>query len=299
MNTLLWLTKRNIKLFFKDKGLFFTSLITPAILLVLYTAFLGNVFRDSFASAFSAYITPPTDWLDGLVSGEILSSILAVSCVTVAFCSNMLMVQDKVSGVRADFTVSPLKPSVLALSYYAANLASTLLVCYAAAGLCFVYSATAGGYMSAGDCLLVLLDVTLLVLFGNALSSVINFFLRSQGQISAVGTVVSSGYGFLCGAYMPISSFGSGLRTVISCLPGTYGTSLLRRHALRGVLAAVADGGVPSEVVTALEDTLDCHLSFFGHTVSGAAMYAVVIGTTALLLVGYVLLNRTAGKTAR
>ena len=35
------LIKRNIKLFFKDKGRFFTSLITPAILLVLYVTFLG------------------------------------------------------------------------------------------------------------------------------------------------------------------------------------------------------------------------------------------------------------------
>ena len=44
------LIKRNIKLFFKDKGMFFTSLITPAILLVLYVTFLGNVYRDSFTS---------------------------------------------------------------------------------------------------------------------------------------------------------------------------------------------------------------------------------------------------------
>ena len=29
------LTRRNIKLFFKDKGMFFSSLITPAVLLVL------------------------------------------------------------------------------------------------------------------------------------------------------------------------------------------------------------------------------------------------------------------------
>ena len=36
------LIKRNIKLFFKDKGMFFTSLITPAILLVLYVTFLGK-----------------------------------------------------------------------------------------------------------------------------------------------------------------------------------------------------------------------------------------------------------------
>ena len=44
------LTRRNIILFFKDKGMFFTSLITPAILLVLYATFLGNIYKDSFLS---------------------------------------------------------------------------------------------------------------------------------------------------------------------------------------------------------------------------------------------------------
>ena len=48
MNSLSFLIKRNIKLFFKDKGVFFTSLITPLILLVLYVTFLGNVYKDSF-----------------------------------------------------------------------------------------------------------------------------------------------------------------------------------------------------------------------------------------------------------
>ena len=43
MSTLKALIKRNTKLFFKDKGMFLTSLITPAILLVLYATFLGNL----------------------------------------------------------------------------------------------------------------------------------------------------------------------------------------------------------------------------------------------------------------
>ena len=41
------LIKRNIKLFFKDKGMFFTSLITPAILLVLYLTLEGDDFYGS------------------------------------------------------------------------------------------------------------------------------------------------------------------------------------------------------------------------------------------------------------
>lgn len=42
------LIRRNSKLFFKDKAMFFTSLITPIILLVLYTTFLGNVTSKAF-----------------------------------------------------------------------------------------------------------------------------------------------------------------------------------------------------------------------------------------------------------
>ena len=52
MNTLVALVKRNTKLFFKDKGTFFTALITPLILLVLFISFLGNVYRIVFGQLF-------------------------------------------------------------------------------------------------------------------------------------------------------------------------------------------------------------------------------------------------------
>lgn len=55
MKTFLALTKRNIKVFFKDKGMFFVSLITPVILLVLYATFLASVYRDSVASALNGF----------------------------------------------------------------------------------------------------------------------------------------------------------------------------------------------------------------------------------------------------
>ena len=46
-----YLCKRNVKLYFKDKGMFFSSLITPIILLILYSTFLKKVYDDSFRSA--------------------------------------------------------------------------------------------------------------------------------------------------------------------------------------------------------------------------------------------------------
>ncbi len=110
--------------------------------------------------------------------------------------------------------------------------------------------------------MLLLLDVFLVTMFGTNISSIINVFLSTNGQASAVGTIVSAGYGFICGAYMPISSFGSGLQKVLSFLPGTYGTSLIRNHSLKGVFRAMGKEGIPEEIVSSIKKSIDCNLSF-------------------------------------
>lgn len=296
MTGLFSMFSRDCKLFFKDKAMFFTSLITPLILLVLYATFLANVYKDSFMSAMPEGFKVSEKLIDATVGGELFSSLLAVCCVTVAFCSNMLMVSDKVTGARKDFDVTPVKNSTLALGYYSAAAFSTLIICVLASAACFAYLAAVGWYLTVSDVLCLLLDIVLLVLFGTALSSVINFFLSTQGQISAVGTIVSTGYGFICGAYMPISQFSKGLQRVISFLPGTYGTSLIRNHALRGVFEEMAATGFPKEVVEGIKDSIDCNLYFFDNKVELSAMYVIVAVSAAALIGIYILINAVFGK---
>jgi multidrug/hemolysin transport system permease protein len=283
--------------------MFLTSLITPAILLVLYATFLSEVYKDSFMMALPEGLSFAEELIDGCVAAQLMSSILAVSCVTVAFCSNMLMVQDRANGSIKDITISPVKSSTLALSYYFATLVSTLVICFTATAVCLLYVWYVGWYLAFSDVLLLILDVFLLVMFGTALSSVIGFFLSSQGQISAVGTIISSCYGFICGAYMPISQFSEGLQKVVMLLPGTYGTSLVRNHSMRGVFAEMESSGFPPDAVESMRKVVDCNISFFGNDVSVGAMYAVLGGTVALLIGAYVLMNviknRTAAKVRR
>ena len=300
MKTVSILIKRNVKLFFKDKGMFFTALITPAILLVLYATFLGNVYRDAFVSgmlSISPQLKIPSDILDGLVATQLTSSILAVSCVTVAFCSNFLMVQDKANGTIKDLTIAPISSSTLLFGYYFATIISTLIICLSATALCLVYVAFMGWYLSFVDVMLLILDVILIVLFGTAISSVINYFLSTQGQISAVGTIISSGYGFICGAYMPISSFGVGLQRVIMFLPGTYATSLLRNHAMNGAFEALSNDGFPPQAVEGLKDAIDCNIYFFDSPVSSGAMFAVLCLSIVLFVGAYILINKLKRKT--
>ena len=299
MKTFWLLVKRNMKLFFNDKGMFITSLITPMILLVLYITFLGNVYRDSLIQNFEM-IEISEKVIDGIVSGQLVSSILAVSCVTVAFCSNFLMVQDKAVGTIKDFTISPVKSNTLSISYYVASLFSTLIICLSATVVCLIYLAIAGWYLSIIDVLLIFVDVILLVLFGTILSSIINYFLSTLGQISAVGTVVSSVYGFVCGAYMPLSTFPDVLQKVLSFLPGTYGTSLLREHTMNGALKALEEE-LPLEFqssVSGAKDSFDINLYFFGNEVSHEIKFIILGGSILLLIVVYLLLNKYKRKKA-
>ena len=301
MTGLLNLIRRDRRLFFKDKGMFFSSLITPLVLLVLYATFLGNVYRDSFVGAMPQGFAVDDALIDATVGGELISSLLAVSCVTVAFCSNLLMVQDRVTGAIGDLTVSPVRRSTVALAYFCASALTTLIVSFTALGVCLLYLLKMGWYLSFGDVLLIALDVLLLTLFGVALSSCVNFPLKTNGQASAVGTIVSAGYGFLCGAYMPISSFSDGLQKVLSFLPGTYGTSLLRNHCLGGVYREMERVGFPDGVVEGIRDSIDCNLYFFGDKVEISVMYLILGGAVNLFVGLYVLMNmlhRRKGRSA-
>ena len=297
MKTIKYLCKRNVKIYFKDKGMFFPSLITPVILLVLYATFLKKVYDDSFRSSLKAAgVTISDSVINGCVGGQLVSSLLAVCCVTVAFCSNLLMIKDKTSGAIKDLTVSPVKPSDLSISYFLSSLLSTLIISAVGTAACLIYLAATGWYLSFADVISLLLNVILLTTFGTALSSCVNFFLSTDGQASAVGTIVSAGYGFICGAYMPLSAFGEGLRNALGFLPGTYGTSLIRNCTLRGAFAEMSASGFPAEVVESIRDSIDCNLYFFGNKVEVWAMYLIMLGSTALLIGLYVLMNVLATR---
>lgn len=295
MSGLLSSVKRNCKLFFKDRGMFISSLITPIILLVLYMVFLSKVFKDSFTEQLNG-APVPDKLVNGFVAAQLCSSLLAVCCITVAFCSNLLMVQDKVTGARGDLLITPANRSVHALGYYLATAASTLIVCLVALCGSLIYMACSGWYSSFGDIMLSAVDVVLLVMFGTALSSVLNFFLSTQGQMQAVGTIVSAGYGFVCGAYMPISQYGSVMQNVLGFLPGTYGTALIRNHTMAGAFREMQAQGWESEVIDGIRAMIDADLSFFGNKVELWVCYLVVILSVAALIGLYVLLNVFCGK---
>ena len=292
MRTMGYIIKRNIKLFFKDKGMLISSLITPIILLVLYITFLGRIYKDIFIQHFPESFKIDDKLINGFVSSQLFSSLFAVSCITISFCNNLIMIQDKVTGASNDFITSPIRKPLIIGSYYFSTVFSSLIICFLAMIVCFIYMGIVGWYLSIVDVLLIMLDIILLVLFGTTLSTIICYPLKTQGQMSAVGTIISSGYGFICGAYMPISQFGNVLQNILSFFPSTYATSLIRNHTMRGIISEMKKIGFPNEAIINIENSVDYNTYFFGNLVKVWQMYLILGGFIIIMIICFVVLNK-------
>ncbi|MDE6867659.1 MAG: ABC transporter permease [Clostridia bacterium] len=290
MKKLISLVGRNTKCYFKDKLTFFMSLITPLILLVLFVTFLRNVYIESFESAFPEGFTVDKKIVEGIAGAWLMSSILSVSSVTVAFCSNLVMVEDKINSSINDFRAAPIKPTTISLAYFVSNFFVTFAVMMCVMLIGHIYLAAVGWYITAGDFFMIIVDCICGILFGTLLAGIVESFVSSQGGLSAVATLVSSMYGFICGAYMPISSFSKGLQNVLGCLPGTYSVGIMRNHYMGGYLTALTDAGVPEEAIEAVRDGFDANITVFGTQIPLWAMYTILLGSCAVLLAAFVTL---------
>jgi len=296
---LIYLVKRHIKIYFKDKQTFYTSLITPAILIILYATFLKSVYENSLRSIISGGIAVLSDKVvSGFTAGWLISSILGTTSVTLAFCSNTIMVDDKANGMLADFRITPTKPTVISLSYFIANTISTAIVCFLCLGLGLLYIAFCGWFLNAADVIMICLNLILSILFGSLLATVVESFIKNMGAASAVATLVSSMYGFLCGAYMPVSQFSQGIRNFVSFIPGTYGTVLFRKYFLRGAIEEIGKT-IPTEYINNIKDGFDSNFYFFGRQVSAAGCFAVLGISVAVLLILFIFITYSINKQVK
>ena len=264
------------------------SMITPLILLVLFVTFLRNVYIDSFYSSFPEGFTVNKRVIEGIAGAWLMSSILSVSSVTVAFCSNTIMIEDKIHSAITDFKVSPVKGTTVSLGYFISNFFVTFIVMMCVMLVGHIYLAAVGWYIPVGDVFIIIIDCICGILFGTLLAAVVESFVNTQGAMSAVATLVSSLYGFICGAYMPLSQFSKGLASFLGLLPGTYSVGIIRNHYMGGYIDKLAAEGVPTGNLNAIKKAFDMDLFVFGKQIPLGAMYAILLGACGVLIAAYI-----------
>ena len=282
-NRIVWsLVERNVKIFLKDKMGVFFSLLAPLIILGLYVLFLGDVQMQSLKSAFEG-LQIDEKLLKNFVDNWMLAGVISVSCVTVSFSAQEIVVKDREKGVLADMLCAPAKRYLLTVGYYISNVIITLTICMIVLLIAFVYMAISGWTLSAGDVFMSIGLLIMSVISSSAIISLICKVVKTSAQHGALVGIISAAIGFLIGAYMPISIFPKAIQYITLFIPATYSAGLYRELFLRGALENIEE--VIPQAGENLEESFSMQLDFFGKTIGAKEIAWIFFAFTAVILV--------------
>jgi multidrug/hemolysin transport system permease protein len=278
-------------MYLRDRATLLFSLMAPAILMVLYVAFLGKMQVDSLRQNLPGVTDSQAL---GATAAWVSAALLTITALTGPLVGVSQLVTDRTSHRLDDFLVSPLTRRELIGGLWIAVVLYSGTILMALAVICCVVIVLLGGQLpSAGG---------LAYAFGALVGSLVAFsmlhlliatFLPSEGSVGAVSGLFSSVMGFLAGVYVPVGILGTGMASVVFALP--FGQSgVLIRDALAAPSIDALPGG--AEAVGAIRDVYGFDLIIGGNTLPiwvawiGLALLAAVCGIWALARV------RTLGR---
>ena len=232
------LTKRNMLVFFTDKGTMFFSMLTPMIILLLYLLFLKNTLLFSIQDAASALRNLISDKdMSQLVNGLLLTGIISSALITIPYNALEIIVRDREDKVDLDMLSTPVKRSAILLSYFCASVFAafiqTMIVLLCGIGILSIEGSL---YLEFADIVKLIGTVFLGTVSSTAVFMIIMMFFKSMGSCSAFMGILSAISGFVIGAYMPLSQFNRTVQNICNLFPATGITVLIRNYLTGGVL---------------------------------------------------------------
>lgn len=235
--TLANLTRRNVVVFFRDPAAVFFSLLSPIILFVLFSAFLGGVQTDALQKSLP---TANADDVDAFVYSWVIANLVMITTATTSLSALVVFVNDRVGNVFRDFLVSPINRLQLILSY----LLGAFLVSVALSATVFVLADVYLGVVHSAALSVSAFAQAFAQLIGfcllfSAIWSLVVTFIGSTGVFTSVATIVGTAGGFLAGAYITVGALPSGVVTFMNVLPLNQAATLMRGPFTRGPLDAL------------------------------------------------------------
>lgn len=266
-------TKRNLKMFFRDKTGVFFSLLGVLIVIALFAFFLGDTYLDSMKDVKDA---------DQIINSWIVAGILAITSVTTAMGAFGSMVDDKAKNITKDFYSSPVKRKSLVMGYIASSFIIGLIMTIIALLLGELYIVVKGGELLAPIALIKTLGiVTLTSLSNTAMVLFIVSFLSSSTAYSTASTVVGTLIGFITGIYVPIGNFAESIQFFIKIFPTSHGASLLRQTVM-DVPMSNSFAEVPDKYIEEFKEVLGITFKFGENEVSHLVSILVLVASIIL-----------------
>ncbi|HOO27977.1 MAG TPA: ABC transporter permease [Lachnospiraceae bacterium] len=267
-------TKRNLKLFFRDRSAVFFSLLAILIIIVLYAVFLGDVWLPDAMEGVNGVDTLMDSWL--------VAGLLAVASVTTTMGAFGIMIDDRVKKADRDFYASPFPRSRLMAGYLgSAFWIGTIMsiITFAAAEVYIVLRG--GSLLEPFLCMKIFLLIFLSTIANTSAVCFIVSFFRSQHAFSTASTIIGTVIGFLAGIYLPIGSLPSSVQTVVKLFPVSYSASLFRSILMTGPMEISFDGA-PAQILSDFKIYMGVTYYFGDYEISPFASILILAGTAVI-----------------
>lgn len=262
--------KRNIKLYFKDKGAVFFSLLSVVIIITLYAVFLG----DSLLSEMEGFPKAKE-----IMNAWLAAGIIAVTSITTTTGAFGTMVLDRVNKKAGDFYTSPLKRGAITGGYLTANFVIGVLMSIVAFVILEVYLVASGGSVLPFFSICKVLGLIVLSVFSNtALVCFVVSFFKSNNAYTGASIILGTLVGFLTGIYLPIGQLADGVQWAVKLFPVSHSAVLFRQVMMEPTLDT-AFSGAPDSLRATLETELGVTFSFDGFVMKPWMHIAVVVIT--------------------
>ncbi|MDD5936391.1 MAG: ABC transporter permease [Clostridiales bacterium] len=218
------LTKRNLKLYFKDKGALFFSLLGVIVIFCLYIFFVGDSQDGDMANVANAQF---------IMDSWMMAGMIAAATMTTSMGAYNTMVTDKSHKNYKDLYASPLKRNSILGGYLFSGLAISIIMSLVTFLLAELYIVNNGGdLLNMGTAVKVIGVIVLTSLSSSALICFITSLIKTPNAFSNASIVIGTLIGFLVGAYVPLGHLPTAVQGVIKAFPCAHGAALLRQLML-------------------------------------------------------------------
>ncbi len=280
MKKMMYLSKRHLLMYFRNRSEVFLSFLAVLIVLALFLFFLGDMTINNI----KAIIGREVDGIDAMVNAWLFAGLVAIATMTVSIGSLSRMVIDKQRKVFHDFLVAPIQRHELFLSYIISTFVVVMMITIVMLIISQVALIMSGGAWFGwlrwlriiGLVGLTALSSTMMMLF-------VVSFINTESVFAFLGTIVGTLIGFVTGAYLPLGIMPVAVQIFSNALPVSHAAALLRQAFMEPSFEVVF-ANAPESVINNYRwfQGVDLYLDDFKLT--QPMMLAYLIGTTLLFM---------------
>lgn len=297
------ITMRNMKIYLRDRGAVFFSLLSTFIVIGLMVFFLGDMNIEGILNVLEEF--PGRDKVQDEKNAKLLvlswtsAGILSINAVTVTLAVFSGMIKDRVSGKLNSIYTSPVSRVTIAAGYIAAAWISSVIVCMMTLAITEIYAVAQG--MEAYDIIthLQLLGLIMINSFVFAtLMYPVALIAKTEGAWSGLGTVVGTLVGFLGGIYIPIGALSDTIGGLMKCTPIIYSTAMFRKIMNEEIIEKTF-ARTYEELIAEYKLEMGVDLQLFEHQLTVTQEWLLLLGCGILFLIIGACMLKYGKKTDR